>query len=451
MTSTAEEALTALARDLVEEIGAGRALELARAEGSEGTRTGERVARTESAGTSQRAEAYESAVSAGRFLELAAGGQSVAVSPLTGARAVHPHLGTRHVTALAGDTMSGTAHLHVPRPFEVPEPSAEAKRAMRAEEQAARAEQRAQRAAGTVARMREEKQNAAVLEQMGLPAEGEYQPLTDEQHALHTSQLEQKLHQAHGDGLATDQAHTLDGTGHMWHPDRASVHADIVRDYLDKQVDVPSQRSAVLLGGLPSAGKSSLLRSHKDHAIVSHHTFTEELARRGMIPEVAGHSPMEASPLVHEESRHLARLAMAGLLDRGKNLALDMTMKSADSARPVLQQLKGRGYHVTGVLHDTPADRAAEGVRRRHRSQLEAYRRGKNPLGGRYIPEAAIRGAEAEPGVSAPRKAFDVLKPEFDQWEHHDGTTGQLAGKSAPPAQSPGSGIPSAEELRRRA
>ena len=52
----------------------------------------------------------------------------------------------------------------------------------------------------------------------------------------------------------------------------------------------------------------------------------EEMARRGMIPEIDGLSPMEASELVHEESSYLAsQLAIRAQAD-GKNLIWDITM-----------------------------------------------------------------------------------------------------------------------------
>ena len=57
------------------------------------------------------------------------------------------------------------------------------------------------------------------------------------------------------------------------------------------------------------------------------------MARRGMIPEVEGLSPMEASDLVHEESSYLARqLALRAQAD-GKNLIWDITMSDQEKQR----------------------------------------------------------------------------------------------------------------------
>ena len=47
--------------------------------------------------------------------------------PKVGAAAVHPHLGGHLITPLPGDTISGHAHAHVPRPIEpmLPDPREE--------------------------------------------------------------------------------------------------------------------------------------------------------------------------------------------------------------------------------------------------------------------------------------------------------------------------------------
>jgi hypothetical protein len=89
----AEDALLALSKDLVREIALGMALELA-----------------------QPAPAEPQ--------------QVAQVNPWpakTGAAAVHPHLGGHLVTPYPGDTISGHAHAHVPRPVEpaLPDPREE--------------------------------------------------------------------------------------------------------------------------------------------------------------------------------------------------------------------------------------------------------------------------------------------------------------------------------------
>jgi predicted kinase len=52
----------------------------------------------------------------------------------------------------------------------------------------------------------------------------------------------------------------------------------------------------------------------------------KEMAKRSMIPEVAGLSPMEASDLVHEESSHIAKQLALRAVPEGKNVIWDITI-----------------------------------------------------------------------------------------------------------------------------
>lgn len=398
----------------------------------------------------------EAVALAAQAREEAAQAQPAPPPPKTGAAAVLPHLGSRHVTALAGDTMSGTAHSHVPRPFDVPPPNPDQGRALKAEAAAQKTAEELDYQRGQQASVREEQHNAAVLERMGLPQPGQYQPMSDEEFTLHQHQVDDAVEKAFRDGQATDEAYTANGDGYTWEPDRASLHSDIVRDYLDKQADVPSQRHVLLLAGLPGAGKSTLMKTKgvdlHDYAVVSADAFKEELAHRGMIPEIAGLSPMEASTLVHEESKHLVNLVLAELEHRGKNIALEVTLNKEGQSKRMLGHFKNQGYTVSAILADIPAEVSADRAGKRYRSEMEAYRKGTNPIGGRYIPRYDLLKAEAEPGLTYPRRTFESLKDQFSHWERWDGTKTPpvLAEKSAAPGLTPSGGIPSAEELRKQ-
>jgi hypothetical protein len=82
---SAHDAVVALARDLVEEIAAGRAVELAAAMGGPGTPAAQRPP----------------------------------PPPPKGAAAVHPQLGS-HLDRLPGDTISGLAYNHLTPPGQPP-------------------------------------------------------------------------------------------------------------------------------------------------------------------------------------------------------------------------------------------------------------------------------------------------------------------------------------------
>jgi hypothetical protein len=102
MSDETEDALLALSRDLVQEIAAGMAIELAAPPPGQ------------QQGPAQQGQTQP-------------GVQPSPWPPKVGAAAVHPHLGGHLITALPGDTISGMAHAHVPRPVEpmLPDPKDE--------------------------------------------------------------------------------------------------------------------------------------------------------------------------------------------------------------------------------------------------------------------------------------------------------------------------------------
>jgi predicted kinase len=383
--------------------------------------------------------------------------------PPTGAQAVHPHLGSRFVTPLAGDTLSRHAHAHVPQPLpqQAPSPqdSALDQANRRLEGYAQREESQRQsdlrdhlgelRKAESGARAAQAAARAAAA---GQAAPGQYAPLTDEQYAVHARDVQEKVNAAAGKGQATSVLHSRDG-GYSWLPQRALEHQQILQDFLARQVSVPSEHRALVMGGLGGAGKTTVLKqipdiSLRDYAVVNPDDFKAELARRGLVPEVAGLSPLEASPLVHDESSYLADQAARLLAERGKNIAWDITMADEASVSQRLAALEQHGYTTRGVFVDSPVERAVQRAAKRYRQGLEAYREGRDPLGGRYVPPDLIRSQEVVRGITRNKLVFEALKSRFADWQLWDnnGTAPRLAEKSAPSVPA---GIPSVEALLR--
>lgn len=385
--------------------------------------------------------------------------EEIKPEPPKGAAAVHPGMGG-HLARRKGETVSGMGYAHVPQPMQTPapaHPSAEARQLEQAGKRIAGYAEREQtrRAEGLAAHLEETR--AREMEARGMAAPGTYKPLTDQEFAHHTRQLEETIAEAIEQGRATDQQYALDAAGTVWAPDRSMQHADIIKDFLDQQVDVPSGHVAIMLGGPPGAGKTTMLKKHADidlTAFVTINTdhFKQELAQRGMVPEVPGLSPMEASALVHEESAYLADLATAELERRGKNIIFDGTMRNESQARKRVSELRRHGYSVRAMFVDTPVSRAIEQADKRYRKGLEAYRKGTNPFGGRHVPRSVLLSGEDRPGVTSSRATFDRLRDDFDQWELYDGN---VPGGSPRLVQQGGkrpaaAGIPSVEELRRQ-
>ena len=370
-----------------------------------------------------------------------------APEPKKGAAAVHPQLHGKTVK-MPGDTISGHAHAHVPRPYPVKPPDArdqalaEAGQHLAAHHQADLQRLAAERA-------------AAEAQRTGIPVPGTYAPLDDTQYMMHVLDVENAIASALDAGHATDKTETLDGHGQAWKPERAAAHNEIVQKFLAKAVSVPSEGKGLIMGGLGGAGKSTVLKKIPEidltrYAVVNPDDIKEEMAKRGMVPQIEGLSPMESSVLVHEESSHVANLLAQQLLARHKNLAYDITMSSEDGVQKRLGLFRKNGYDdVHGVFVHIPVETSVDRARARHRRGLEAYRQGKGG-GGRLVPADLIRSAETKPGSTANQEAFDAVRSQFTGWQTWDnsGTAPKLTGKSAP--RQPGGGITSVEDLMKQ-
>jgi predicted kinase len=264
--------------------------------------------------------------------------------------------------------------------------------------------------------------------------EADQRPLTDAEHAEHVSEVRVLLDKARADGLATDQQHTIDPAREVWSDHRDALHDSIIDDLYAKASDVPCERRAIIAGGLPGAGKSTVLERYagidrSQYLTINPDDVKEEMARRDMIPPVSGLSPMEASDLVHEESSHIAkRLAHRAHAD-GKNVIWDITMSSRVSTERRVNALRAQGYtSIEGIFIDVAVDVSVHRADSRHREGQNNYRAGDG-FGGRFIPAELIR-AQADPECgSRNRKTFEEVKDHFDHWCRYDnsGSTPVLA------------------------
>lgn len=249
--------------------------------------------------------------------------------------------------------------------------------------------------------------------------------LTDAEHAEHVAVIRERLEKAHGEGLATNKQHTIDGKGVVWSDERDALHDSIIADLYARAADVPCEHKAIMAGGLPGAGKSTILGGYagidtSKYMMINPDNIKEELARRDMIPPVPDLSPMEASDLVHEESSHIAkRLARHAQAD-GKNLIWDVTMSSKDSTEGRIRSLREAGYtRIEGIFVDIPVEISVTRADVRHREGHDDYLAGKG-LGGRFVPEELIK-AHADPDLSSiNRKTFEAVKHHFDSWARYD-------------------------------
>jgi hypothetical protein len=154
----------------------------------------------------------------------------------------------------------------------------------------------------------------------------------------------------------------------------------------------------------------------------------EEMACRGLTPEVDGLTPMEASDLVHEETSRIAKRLAHRAQGEGVNLIWDVTMSEEPSTRRRLDSLSAAGYRqVDGVFVDIPIEVSARRAGARYREGHDEYRMGEGQ-GGRYVPHEVIQGqADAEWG-SRNRRTFEALKNRFHVWSRFDNS---VDGRSA--------------------
>lgn len=248
-------------------------------------------------------------------------------------------------------------------------------------------------------------------------------PLSDEEYRRHSQQVEVAIATALADGRASDVTYTVEGAGAVWLPERAAQHREVIDALWSRANAVPNDGRAMLSGGLGGAGKSTVLRtvvSPEDYFTINSDDVKEEMARRGMIPEVPGLSPMESVALIHEESGHLANLLAARAYASHKNVIWDVTMGSANSTRRRLTELRAAGYdEVNAVFVDIPLETSVDRALSRHRQGMERHRSGDG-LGGRFVPPEVIRSHASPTASSINRTVFDGLREEFDSWAIFD-------------------------------
>ena len=172
---------------------------------------------------------------------------------------------------------------------------------------------------------------------------------------------------------------------------RAKMHRDILDEYIELALEHPVQGKAVMIGGLPSSGKSRYLATHcKDYAVVSPDFFKGVLIERGLVPDIDNVTPLETSALCHVESAWLAKKFFYELIHIGVNVALDFTMNFTDSVSSRVTAMKEQGYFTEGILLDITKSESIKRTVDRHLAGVIEFLEGEG-LGGRYVPVGYIK------------------------------------------------------------
>jgi predicted ABC-type ATPase len=267
-------------------------------------------------------------------------------------------------------------------------------------------------------------------------------PLTDAQWSERVADVRIRLADAHEQDLDTDIQYTIDGAGEIWLEDRIAVHTTIIEHFLAKSSHVPCEYKALIAGGLGGAGKSTTLDQdasidRSQYLTINPDNIKVEMAERGLIPDVDGLTPMEASELVHEETSYIAKQLALRAQAEGKNIIWDITMSTRNSTERRIDELRESGYdRVDGIFVDIPVELSIDRADFRHRVDHEDYRNGDG-FGGRYVPPEVTR-AQADPHWgSQNRRTFEEVKQRFDSWSLYDnsvhGRAALLIEASVPP------------------
>jgi predicted ABC-type ATPase len=258
------------------------------------------------------------------------------------------------------------------------------------------------------------------------------EPLTDAEYAEHVRDVHQRIEEAQSKGLVTYKEYTLDKRGEIWLKERATHHVAIVNAIYERAAGVPVEHQAIIAGGLPGAGKTTVLESYAGidrsrFLTINPDDIKEEMARRGLTPQVEGLSPMETSDLIHEESSHIAKRLANVAQAEGKNIIWDITMLSRSTTERRINELRENGYtYIVGIFVDIPSEVCKERAEARHRMGVEEYRAGKGE-GGRLIPEDLIDHSSDPVWGSASRKTFEEVKHRLDRWSVYDNSADGLA------------------------
>jgi predicted kinase len=255
----------------------------------------------------------------------------------------------------------------------------------------------------------------------GVPGAADRRLLSDAEFAEHVKEVRARLDKARADGLATEARYVTDPDGETWAPERRAGHNAIIADLYATASEVPCERQAILAGGLPGAGKTTVLEHYAGidrsrYLTINPDEIKSEMAKRGMVPEVASLTPMEASDLVHEESSHIAKQLALRAMPEGKNIIWDITMSSRESTERRIGDLRAAGYsRVEGIFVDIPVEVGVHRSDARHREGHDGYLAGHGQ-GGRFVPAEVIT-AQADPDWgSRNRSTFEQIKPHLDAW-----------------------------------
>lgn len=264
--------------------------------------------------------------------------------------------------------------------------------------------------------------------------------------------IDEKLTQLFKDKVETISMFRDPKTGE-WDPLRRAKQEKLIRHIWDTQAaHIPNEGLGIFSGGLGGAGKGYALgKVEKIDDKTRFFTVNPDVIKEHMaLPEFdmipmdvdPNMTPMELSPVTHEEASMIAdELAHMAYAER-KNLVWDFTMGSVGSVvNKRLEPMREAGYgHIGALFVDTTVEQSVKSAQKRWRRGMEEYIDYEGE-GGRFLPSGATKGnmpAEGSTFRSKNRETFEQVKHLFDGTVVYE----NLDGKSMNQVASSGKGLP---------
>ena len=199
--------------------------------------------------------------------------------------------------------------------------------------------------------------------------------------------------------------------------DRAEWQAQVLAEMGNEQaaangMEPKQERRAVVMLGLPGAGKSHLIANELNEVIDTREFLTinaddikTKIVYEDTPPEIEGVSGMELASMVHEESSTMRKAWEAKARSDGTNIILDITGGDRDKTMKALGLLNDSGYHITLVHADVSVAEAKASALAR------AATGGQGEELGRISPERFISGM-----VSEDFEGHDVIDVNFTDY-----------------------------------
>ena len=211
--------------------------------------------------------------------------------------------------------------------------------------------------------------------------------------------LKLKLEQARKDAEGLGNSKTENTVDGEYTPERKKLHEQIVADLL-KGKKAEENRQAIITGGLPGAGKSTMLEQeeYKDFqenaVLIGSDEIKATLAKADGIDKLGLHAFS-----YHAESRDVAEMVVAATMDNKLNTIIDTTLSRLDTTKEMVTSLKSSGYEVTVLFAKLPVQKAVQ------RAVLRFYET------GRFVDPVYIAQYD-----DTPSSTFDLLKGDLDNW-----------------------------------